>query len=239
VVVAVAVLIALVGAVLLVVSGFGYRGGVWPLGIAFRLLRIGAWVALVGGVLSVLGLIVTRPGSGRRGFVLSLIGTIIGLGGFGVMAAWEVSARRAPPIHDITTDMTNPPQFVTILPLRADAPNSPQYGGAEVAAQQRAAFPDIAPAELPIPEGAAFRVALKAARDRGWEIVAADSAAGRIEATATTTWFGFKDDIVIRISPTERGSRVDMRSESRVGRGDVGTNARRVRAFIAQLEHTV
>jgi uncharacterized protein (DUF1499 family) len=65
--------------------------------------------------------------------------------------------------------------------------------------------------------------------------VAADSSAGRIEATATTPWFGFKDDVVIRVAPDPAGSRVDVRSVSRVGQSDVGTNARRIRAYLARL----
>jgi uncharacterized protein (DUF1499 family) len=86
-----------------------------------------------------------------------------------------------------------------------------------------------------VPPGAAFHVALATARDMGWAIVAADSSAGRIEATATTTWFGFKDDVVIRIEPDPKGSRVDIRSESRVGGSDVGTNAARIQAYEKRL----
>jgi uncharacterized protein (DUF1499 family) len=69
----------------------------------------------------------------------------------------------------------------------------------------------------------------------GWEIVAADSAAMRIEATATTRWFGFKDDVVVRIQPADSGSRIDVRSVSRVGRSDVGTNAKRIRSYLDRL----
>ena len=81
----------------------------------------------------------------------------------------------------------------------------------------------------------AFKRALQAARDMGWEIVAADAAAGRIEATDTTFWFGFKDDVVIRVEADGAGSRVDLRSVSRVGVGDVGANAARIRAYLRTL----
>jgi uncharacterized protein (DUF1499 family) len=73
----------------------------------------------------------------------------------------------------------------------------------------------------------------------GWDIVAADSASGRIEAVATTRWFGFTDDIAVRVTPTEHGSRVDVRSVSRVGPDDVPENAHRVSEYIAQLQRTV
>jgi uncharacterized protein (DUF1499 family) len=144
-------------------------------------------------------------------------------------------AKRVPPIHDITTDTDRPPEFVAVLPRRADAPNGVEYEGAEIARQQREAYPDIGPLRLPLAPGEAFARALAAARASGWEIVGADSAAGRIEATATTAWFGFKDDVVVRIAPEEGGSRVDVRSVSRVGKSDVGANAERIRKYLARL----
>jgi len=123
-----------------------------------------------------------------------------------------------------------------VLPLRATAPNSAEYGGPEIAAQQRAAYPDIQPIVLPLAPTEAFQRALGAAREMGWEIVATDSAAGRIEATATTFWYGFKDDVVIRLTLTDGGTRVDVRSESRVGGSDIGTNARRIREYVKRLQ---
>jgi uncharacterized protein (DUF1499 family) len=101
---------------------------------------------------------------------------------------------------------------------------------------QRAAYPDIAPLELALPAAAAFERSLAAARAMGWEIVEADAAAGRIAAVDTTFWFGFKDDVTVRVSPAAAGSRIDVRSTSRVGRGDAGTNARRIRAFLERLK---
>jgi uncharacterized protein (DUF1499 family) len=148
---------------------------------------------------------------------------------------WMQQAQRVPPIHDITTDTERPPEFQAVLPLRADAPNPAAYGGPEVAAQQRAGYPDIAPLTLELPPAEAYRQALDAAREMGWELVAADSAEGRIEATATTGWFGFKDDVVVRVAPAGAGSRVDVRSVSRVGKSDVGANAERIREYLARL----
>ena len=142
-----------------------------------------------------------------------------------------------PPIHDITTDTANPPSFVAILPLRAGAANPPEYGGREVADQQRRAYPDIAPLVLHVSATEAFDRVNAVVRDLGWELVASDRASGRIEATDTTLWFGFKDDVVVRITEdsSAQDSRIDVRSKSRVGVGDVGTNARRVRELLARL----
>lgn len=139
-------------------------------------------------------------------------------------------------IHDITTDTENPPVFVSILALRKDAPNSATYGGPEIAAQQHAAYPDIRPLVSDLPPERAFERSRSVARQMGWDIVDENPAEGRIEATATTRWFGFKDDVVVRIAPAAGdGSRVDIRSVSRVGRSDVGTNARRIRTFLKKF----
>jgi uncharacterized protein (DUF1499 family) len=160
--------------------------------------------------------------------------------GLGVGAAyfpwhWRQRARAVPPIHDISTDLEHPPRFVAVLPVRSDAPNPSEYGGTEVAAAQRRAYPDIRPLILATPPPVAFKQALDAAKRMGWSLVAADSTGGRIEATATTAWFGFKDDVVIRVTPAPTGSRIDVRSVSRVGKSDVGTNAARIRAYLAKL----
>ena len=141
-----------------------------------------------------------------------------------------------PAIHDITTDTIQPPPFLAILPLRAGALNPADYGGPDVAAKQQQAYPDIGPLLLNVPPGRAFDRALAAAKAMGWELVASDPAGGRIEATDTTFWFGFKDDVVVRVTPQPTGSRVDVRSLSRVGGGDIGANAARVRAFLAAVK---
>jgi len=151
---------------------------------------------------------------------------------------WMQLAKRLPPIHDITTDTGNPPKFAAILALRKKASNPPDYGGPAIAAQQHTAYPDIKPPMLGVPPGDAFDKALAVARKMGWNIVDANKAAGRIEAVATTFWFGFRDDIVIRVEKSGLGSRVDIRSVSRVGISDIGTNAERIRKFLAEMRKT-
>jgi uncharacterized protein (DUF1499 family) len=112
-----------------------------------------------------------------------------------------------------------------------------EYQGESIAQQQRKAYPDIQPVTIAEPPDAAFKSALNAARDVGWQIVAATLDERRIEATDTTTWFGFKDDIVVRVTPSGSGSRIDVRSVSRLGQGDLGKNAARIRAYLQRLQH--
>jgi uncharacterized protein (DUF1499 family) len=225
-------LIAVVAVVLLLAAGPGTRLGIWDFRTGFLLLRWGAYLGILAAGLGLVSLLWRAPNA-RPGAALTAIvlGAITAL----VPYRWMQKAQQVPPIHDITTDVERPPEFQAVLPHRAGAANSAEYGGAEIAAQQQAAYPDVVPLVQSVPPEQAFRRALRAAQGMGWEIVAADSTAGRIEATATTPWFGFKDDVVVRITPEGPGSRVDVRSVSRVGMSDVGTNAARIREYLERL----
>lgn len=229
------IVLVLVAATLLVAAGFGTRLGLWHFRTGFDLLRYGAYCGAAAFLVALAAALLSFRGRHLPGFILALVAMVGGLLITAIPMTWKLDAGRLPRIHDITTDITNPPGFVAILPLRADAANPATYGGAEVAALQRRAYPDIKTVILELPLPQAFDAALGAARALGWKVVAAVPAEGRIEATDTTFWFGFKDDIVIRVAPAGNRSLVDIRSVSRVGISDVGTNAKRIRAFIKKL----
>lgn len=217
-------------------AGGGVRFTLWDFRQGFRILNWAAYLGIAGTAVSLAGAVIGRPGQGRRGFLPAVAGILLGTLAFGVPGTWYRSAKQLPKIHDISTDTEHPPGFVSVLPLRKSAPNSTVYGGPEIAAQQHAAYPDIQPLVSDLPPPQAFQRARAVAGKMCWKIVGEDPAEGRIEATATTRWFGFKDDIVIRITPTgSGGSRVDIRSVSRVGLSDVGTNARRIRTFLGKF----
>ena len=220
--------VAAAGSAAVVLAPLVYRVGA-PLGLAFLLLAGGFLAAAVGGLLLVLRM-VRRTGLRDREAAAALAAAVV-VGAFPLAALF--SGGGAPPIHDITTDTDDPPAFVAAVPL--NALGRTDYDPA-VAEQQRAAYPDLAPAMLPLAPADAFDRAVAVVRDMGWELQAADAGALRIEATDRSFWFGFPDDVVVRVAPDgEAGSRVDVRSLSRVGGGDLGVNARRVREFVAAL----
>lgn len=220
---------------LVVLPGPAYRLDLLALGSAFSLLRWGAWTGLAALAVGAIGAWLARPGQARPGFGLALVGLVLGAIAVGVPVALLQKARSVPPIHDISTDTETPPTFVAVLPLRKDAANPADYGGAEIARQQHQAYPDIQPALVALAAPQAYARALQVAQAMGWSIVATVPESGRIEATDTTLWFGFKDDIVIRVSAQGDASRVDIRSMSRVGRSDIGKNAQRIREFLQRL----
>jgi uncharacterized protein (DUF1499 family) len=223
----------------LLLAGPGYQAGLLELRPAFSVLRVAAGGAVLCVVVGLAAAVMNwrrgTQGMLAVGIVAALVGLALTLNNVG----WYQKARSVPLIHDITTDLDNPPVFVDVLPLRADAPNPPDYAGEEIAEQQRGAYADIVPITVDVDPDAAFAAAESAARSMGWEMVGSDAAAGRIECTDTTAYFGFKDDVVIRIREEGAGTRLDIRSKSRVGLSDVGTNAQRIRdfreAFLARL----
>jgi uncharacterized protein (DUF1499 family) len=225
--------IAVVAALLLFVAGPGTRLGMWDFSMGFMLMRWALFAGLAAAAFALVLLVIPKTRAGNVTMLAAAL--LVGLGTAWVPWNGYQTATSLPFIHDITTDTVDPPLFVAMLPIRADAPNPPEYLGEEIAKQQREGYPDIETLVLDTPADETFRKALEAAEDMGLEIVAAEPIEGRIEATATTLWFGFKDDVVIRITTDGAGSRLDIRSKSRVGGSDVGANAARIRRFISEI----
>ena len=204
---AIALLLSMSALLVLLASGPGARLGLWDWRLGLGLLRYAAYLGIAAAAVSLAGLLIPRTRA--RALVLALV---LGLASLAPPLMFQRQARGVPPINDITTETEN------------------------ASKAQRDAYPDIRPITLAEPPQKAFERALAAAQAMGWEIVARDPAAGRIEAVDTTLWFGFKDDVVVRVAAAPAGgSRIDVRSKSRVGRGDAGTNARRIRGFRERL----
>lgn len=227
--------VSLLALLLMLAGGPGYRFGLWDLGFGLLgILRYALYLGAAGAVLAVIGLLV--PKIRQQGVGLLIVALVLGVAVALVPVGVRQTASSKPFIHDITTDLDDPPEFVAIAPLRADAPNPAAYGGDEVAEQQRQGYPDLGPARYDTSMAEVFNAALETVDSMGWERVAAERGAGRIEATDTTFWYGFEDDVVVRIQRDSGRTRVDVRSKSRVGGSDLGKNAQRIEAFLAELD---
>ena len=218
------------------VAAAGHRGEWMAYGTGFQVLRWAAWVALAGAVLGIVA-IVRALGPRRRGWIPGLVGLLLGLGWLAVPSYYTfLVLPNVPRIHDITTDTEQPPAFAAIVPLRVGTPNPPAYDGPEVAALQKQAYPDLAPLRLSQPPALVFLAALDAVQSQGLTLVSGSAQDGRIEAFERTLFFGFVDDVVIRVQADGAGTRVDVRSKSREGRSDFGVNAARVRKLLAAIQ---
>ena len=245
------VLVAGVGALLWgLVSALGVGMGLWEwsrglTGVLWSfILAIGAilfgmlfgWRAKKSGIV--------RPR------LLRWIGMLAAIGYASWIGTFVLAGLSVPAIHDISTDLADPPAFKE-LALRADNLDAvPGEGEAEMQGlnpQQRwvvvhqKAYGDIRSVRINEPVPTVIAKAERLANARGWDVAISLPEEGRLEATETSAFFRFKDDIVLRVKPTDtgEGSIVDMRSVSRVGSSDLGVNAKRVRSFLADLSGTV
>jgi uncharacterized protein (DUF1499 family) len=228
-------------------AAVGVWFGMWDFRTGFSMLSIvnasANWIVAISLAI-VIGIFFTarrlRLHNVMRLTTFAAIGAVVAILAYVVPETYR-PVEGIPPIHDITTNTDNPPHYIAIAPLRADAPNNMVYGDQanwdkkRMAAAQREAYPDIVPQVFSEPKEEIFNRALAAVNTLGWEVVAQDLTTGRIEATATTFWFRFKDDVVIEVTESAQGSILNARSLSRVGTSDVGKNAARLREFFTHL----
>jgi uncharacterized protein (DUF1499 family) len=241
-----ALLLCLGSALAALAAAIGSGTGAWHFRVGFTVLRYAFFAAGAGIVLALVGLALAR--STRRASLVwkNLVALIVALGFVLYLGQQIRTARSVPAIHDVATDLADLPQF-TALKVREDnlenVPDMdrPELKALEPEARWKAihaeAYGDIGPVTIQASVADTVRRAEALARARGWEVAKADPQAGIVEATDTTFFFRFKDDVVVRVRPAPGGaSRVDMRSISRVGGSDVGVNAKRIRAFLSDLQ---
>jgi hypothetical protein len=242
-----AALLSLGGVAAALIAAVGSGIGLWHFGAGFTVLRHAFYAAATGGVLALSGIVVgfiQQSGTSKLNFLSLVVASLFSA----YLLQLVATARSVPAIHDATTNLQDPPSFTT-LPLRPDnLKEVPDEGRPELARLDpenrwkeihKRAYGDLRTLRVPTSVSVTTDRAASLARKRGWDIAKVDRNAGTVEATATSFFFRFKDDIVVRVRPdTQRpgGSLVDVRSISRVGGSDVGMNAKRIRAFLAELQ---
>lgn len=213
--------------ILMPLCGLGVRSQILSVKVGILLFAIAVVAGAILGAVCLVWLFTRPAGPAKRALFSALLLCLPAL----VLLLMTIRNSSAPIIHQVSTDPHNPPAFVAAIARRGDSSNPLDYT-METAERQLQAYPDLKPIATTLAPGEAFQHALATARQLGWEVYAEVPAEGRIEAVDTTFWFGFKDDIAIRVTPAANGgSRVDLRSLSRVGEGDTGTNANRIRRF--------
>jgi len=231
------IVLAAIGTIFVILALVGARVGILPPMPAFGIFGIAMLALIVCIFVTVIGLILSKGTGGGASAVRVWSALTVAILIMAVSVSQQPESSGSSPIHDITTDIGNPPSFEAIVPLRkaSGARNPPEYAGKEAATIQKAIYPEIVTLTVEKPTDEVFVAAEKVARDLGWEIIRADPDSGQIEATATTYWFRFKDDVVIRLTPRGNESYVDIRSKSRIGQGDMGANAGRIKDFLTML----
>ena len=226
-------MISLIAFLLVALPAPLYRFGVVELGTAFAGFKFGLVVGIAALVLLAIQVLFKRKTVSIASAAIAVIFSTIAIA---LPLGMMTTAKNVPPIHDISTDVVNPPQFAAIAPLRADAPNPVEYAGAEAAEQQRTAYPDLQTLTYSQSKPELVEASKQAVENLGWELVNTDADKGIVEATETTAWFGFKDDVVVRVTDNDSERLVDIRSKSRIGKSDLGKNAARIHALIDELD---
>lgn len=244
-----ALILSMFGLAAALIAALGSGQGLWHFRIGFTVLRYAFYAAIAGGLLALIGLALSRrsPGSGlgTRNMLALAIALLFVL----YLGSHIRTARSVPAIHDISTDLTDIPQFRALRVREDNLEGVPGEDREDLAALEpeerwkalhREAYADVQPVQVPWTIGETIGKAQALADKRGWDIVHVDPGRGILEATATTRFFRFKDDVVVRArkDPDGDGTIVDMRSISRVGGSDVGVNAERIRAFLEDLRQS-
>lgn len=227
--------LGIAGAAIAIVGILGVQLGLWAPMVGFGGFVLGTIgcgsVAMVTGALA---LFRNRQAAGGPDQGRALIATAIGLVLVAIVLVSASGGAGYPPINDISTDVSDPPSFAAEDLVPAYQGRDMNYP-AEFVEIVQTAYPDLAPIQTDSPPGEAYARALASARGLGWTITYEDPVAHTFDATESTAVFRFVDDITIRVRPDEQGARIDVRSKSRDGQGDLGTNAERIRRFATEM----
>lgn len=201
--------------------------------LALPIASLFAIAGLLGGMIGGVVCLVRKVSTFLATFVLCM--TVCAAFLIYILVSWSKGAEY-PIINDITTDLEDPPEFVAVLEYRGEDSGSLDMLQHEKEIQAKH-YPDVKTLESEMNPTDAFQRSLEMANNMGWDVIAADESTGRIEAIVTTLVYGFKDDVVVRITPNHNtgGSYIDLRSTSRVGLADMGANANRIRRFLDEF----
>ena len=235
-------LIALLLLAIYPISILAARLEIWHFRNSFLLFIVAALLGF--GVLVISILKMSKIGGNSAGIdekeparylVISVAATLLPLM---LLGSNVYKAQQYPFIHDISTDLVTPPEFIAAQQDRNESDHSVAYDGEELALIQQKSYPDISALIVKADALQVFNTSKALLMDSGWGILAAQNQQMpfTLEAVSTSALFAFKDDVVIRIQPLKDSVQVDMRSMSRQGKSDLGVNAKRINKFLASLQ---
>jgi uncharacterized protein (DUF1499 family) len=249
-------LLTVLGPLTFMTAALGAKLGFWDwrFGLGFLTREVGPKILMAGLVLALISLVLAFVIKPRKGFVIAALGIVVPIAAFVNLQSVQNTVASLPFIHDVTTDTQDVPQFGAIIMserAKVEGVNTADYVGkmaptrdAEgnpgqklVSVLQTTAYPDIRSVVVSESKDVVFGRAEAIAEQMGWEVKVSDLENGRIEATDTTFWYGFEDDVIIRLRHSEGGGTlIDVRSLSRVGGSDLGKNADRIREFLKKMK---
>lgn len=229
---------------LLAVGGASlFKFGIASFGISSTFVLLGFALSVLIAILSIGTLFVSILRKQPYGLFTMFVAFVICFCLAGYAAVLYNKSTTHPVAYDISTDLIDPPVFSqAILDVRGETSNPVELDDRKKALHKlNGVYDDIQPLVLNASKDDAYEAVLALVDERGWEVVTQNEAEGTIEATATTFWFGFKDDVAIRVRDNSEtnSATVDLHSVSRIGKTDLGKNAERIRDFLADLKETI
>lgn len=217
-----------------IIGGLGTRAGIWSYGIGVLLTPVGLLMGITGLLLGLITFLRQRK-TGER-LMLAAYGSGISMLATLNLGAIMFAVLTTPPIHNISTDIEDPPRFTAAVSLRGEDANPLDYDSEVIGPIQREAYPELGPVVMALTRDQMYEQVRQALIDMGLELVREDPGQGEIEAVASTFWFDFKDDLIVRLREVDGGTRMDIRSVSRVGIVDLGANAERILEVIGRVQ---
>jgi len=243
-----ALALVVVGVAMLGAGPLLYRTG--ALDLPTSTVGVETWAMLVfaaGGVLALVGLIISLASKKHRGAILGVLLLVAAGTGAGTLFGQSVLRSELPPLHDVQTDWTQPVAFseatlrareaAEAARIRDDAliPEGAGKWSGKSFAEAQAAVYELKPLLVKVSPPDATVAAEKVAKQLGWNVMLSDPPNGQLEAVNYSFWYGLASDIAVRIEPTDDGARIDVRSASRVAGADAGANASQVKEFLDEL----
>ena len=226
---------ALVAVMFLFLGPIGTKLGAWAFTTGFALIAVAALLSIIGFTLGVVAILIARRRDLSAAKQKLYVALVISVAILALLGNQFLKATSVPEIHNISTDVNDPPAFAAVVDLRGENSNPLAYDKTVLSERQLTAYPEVRTLNSDLNPADALARASDLLESMGLEIVNVDQASNIVEATATTFWFGFKDDVVVRIRAADDGSLVDMRSVSRIGQSDLGANAARIMTFLRQF----
>ena len=228
--------VGITAVVLVPLGALGARFEIWDFVTGFALFRLSALLGLIGVACGIAGIVTATRRSHNRDLWPVVLGFASSFAVVVFLGMHQLQALSAPPIYQVSTDTEDPPEFSAIVALRGENSNSLDLDAVMIGAIQEVHYPWMESLSITGTPRESFAQTLRVLEDMGLQIVASHPERGLIEAVDVTFWFGFKDDVAVRIRTSPQGSIVDVRSASRVGISDVGTNAKRVKEILRRLK---
>lgn len=246
---------ATLGLVIMFLSAVTFTGALFILGFfqqtspvpqelldwRLKLLELANMLLLGGSAVTIAGLLHGRFSSRVRTSWRGFIAVILGLAVAAPMWAFERAKSNNASLHDVTTNLLDPPYFIYLAERSYDTSSQLALMGGRLEASyvdnHTAAYSDLQTIRLPLPAATTLQIAEEIAVRLGWHLEDKKSSPDQMEWSVVHPLFQLRSNIVVRVRSVDadKVSLLDVRAVSRLGVTDYGINASLIREFQREI----